>query len=1123
MQALGFGLMLLTTSALGVSRAAPAAPSEAGLSYVYEQSWALPAAPSAPLDLALGPEGLYAIDGAHNAVLAFAADGSLRGRWEAPADDEIQVPMTLVADASRQRVQLLWSRYRRETDGSLSFIGVYLDTRGPDGVALRPLRPLPFLGPPVDMALEPESGELFISSEGKIHHVNAESAWQMGSIDVGDTRGAAGQIAVLDSSRLAILRPIESVVRIVTFEGIPVGSLDLGRHSPLSLAPDGAGGVQVLVRALDQNDPGAPVLMRFDAEGKLVASRTQGAMGTPPIANATWPWSLAAGPEGLALSAGADRFHSLWYDRQDRLIRRFVGGRVLDRFEPSEAPPEIRPPISLVAREDGSLLALDGRDTRLVELKRGAAARLIGTAPAGTLDVSQGPEGEIYAATEDGRLLRLPLGDAPTADWERACDCDLGGRVAAGPGAVYVSRPRQASVGTYNPEDGLSLRAYDFPEGAGLWPSDVEIAPDGRLYTADLISAQVQAWQRPDAPDGIWQAGLLAGPRRLATARWEGQIVVAAIMADGFVEIHQAARGQLLARWQPRLPGDRAFDMADLALGEEGEVYIADAGARAVQVFSPGAGIPPTAPAEPSITPTPSSLACTIRGDKWARPSTVVLGATTGLTLTLSAECPVGSRVTGADIVLVIDRSGSMRGQKLLAAAGAARSFAELLDVRYHRLGLVSFSAEARVDVGLTTDLGAILDGLNGLSPEGETNLAEALRAARTELEGSGRPEALPVIILLTDGQFNAATDDPRPVAQEARNWGAQIYTVGLGTDVAGDMLREIAGDPGRYFHAPTPSELYPIYSRILREVLASLAGNLIIDELLNPGLPYLEGSARPAALESDSRLRWGRSLLPASGITMTYLLRADTPGCHPTSLGAFADYTDADGQRRRFPFPAATVCVITPTPTPTATATPTASPTPEPRPIYLPILNGCRPATSPVDIVLLVDSSSSMAGLKMEQARTAATSFVGLLDLRRDQAAVIGFDDQPRLRVGLTGDLAALRGAIAGLSNGSGTRIDRALQAALSELIGPRRKPGNQGVIVLMSDGAHNGPANDLRRAAQEARSLGALIYAIGFGADVDLSQLTEIAGPERTYFAADGAALEAIYRQIAVGIPCR
>lgn len=1097
---------------------APSLPSD---TYVLTETWPLPETPSQPVDLALGSGGdLYVLDGRRNAVMAFDPQGRLRSSWRQAAEGEAFVPLAVTVDHARDQVHVLWERYRFESDRPVS-TGIFLDTRQPDGTALRPLQALGFLRAASDLAVHPESGNLYISGEGRIFRVRPGPV-PGGSLDVGDTRGAAGRIAVTPDERIALVRPVEQTVAVYSRDWQPLARLDLGGHAPVAVAADAAGRLQVLVRGGSSEDPGSRMLLRFDAEGGLIDSRTVAGLGAPTLPELDWPWALALAPDGMALSTGSARFQVLSYDAGGALRLRLYGATIHGPYRPNFSPPSNRAGLTLASSAAGGVLAFDARDAQVLRFDESGRASFLAGTPDEVLDLSFG-EGAYFATTSDGRVLGRPLPPATEPSWEAACDCALGGRIAAGPGAVYVSRPRELSAATFNPADGLRLRSYRFDAGVGLWPSDLEVAPDGRLYTGDLVAAQVQGWRRPEAPDLIWQAGLLAGPRRLAAGRWADSTVIAAAMADGYVELHDAADGNLLARWRPLLPDGSTPDTSDIALGRNGEVYIADARARAVRVFAPGISVPPTPVDEPSPSPTPSELACTVRGDKRAAPSTLVLGETTAVTLTLAARCPSSSKLVGADIVLIMDRSGSMSGDKIEAARGAARAFAELLDVRHHRLGLVSFSDNATVDVPLTTAVAAVVDGLEAIQTGGETNMAASIESALTQLQSAGRPEALPVIVLLTDGQYTASTADPRVAAGRARNWGAQIYAIGLGEDVVASVLADLTGDAGRTFFAPTPSELYPIYSQILRLVLASLAGNLIVDDQLGDGMRYIDGSASPSALVSTGRLRWGRSLLPATGITLSYRLQPQALGCQATNKQALADYTDADGVRRQFAFPVPTVCVVTPSPTPTATATPTATPTPQPRPVYLPLLSSCLPSKSHADVVLLIDTSDSMAGAKLDQARAAALAFVERLDLPRDQAAVVGFNSEARLASRLTGDRAALEAAIHGLGHSRGTQIDKALLAGLNELLGARHRPGNRPVIVLLSDGAHNGPLEDVHRAADEARGIGALLYAVGLGADADRALLERVAGPERTYFALDGEALTAIYREIAATIPCQ
>lgn len=1136
--ALVTSLILAASLLAGWVGLAPAGPGSAaparqvglpGDTYLLNATWPLPETPSEPIDVALGTAGeLYVADGRHNAVMAYDAIGNLRGTWRQSGEGEVYVPVAIAADPERDLVHVVWQRYRQDKADVPAAAGLFLDTRQPDGTPVRPLQSLGFIATATDLAVHAPTGQLVVSGGGKITRVKPGPVPGR-VIEVGDTRGAAGRLAVAPDETIAILRPAESKVALYSEEGIPVGSLDLAGHSPVAVAADGNNLIHVLVRGASPDDPGAKLLMSFETIGRLVRTRTVSSLSAPPIPPGDWPWALAVAPDGLALSTGAARFHVLSYDWAGQVRTRLVGGPVRTAFTPHLAPSSGRAPFSLATAADGALLAFDGRDSRLLRFDAEGDWTLAGSTPEDTVDVAPGPGGEVYVTTQDGRVLGLPPGDGKPPTWEARCDCDLGGRIAAGPGVVYISRPRDHTVATFNASDGLRLRAYRLDASVSLWPSDLVVTGDGRLFTGDLVSAQVQGWQRPDAPDLVWQAGLLSGPRRLAAGRMGTTPVIAAIMADGFVELHTAADGNLLARWRPLLNDGKPFDMSDIALGPNGEVYLADARARVVRVFAPGASVPASPVPDPSATPTPSSLSCEVRGDKRAGPSTVVLGQTAAVTLTLAARCPNSTRVIGADIMLVMDRSGSMSGAKMAAAQGAAQSFAELLDIRYHRLGLASFSDGASVDVPLTTSVAAVIDGLGQLSPAGETNMAAAIDQALRQLQNFSRPEALPVIILLTDGQYSASTADPRIVAAEARNWGAQVYAIGLGEDVVADLLEAVTGDPARYFPAPTPSELYPIYSQILRMVLASLAGNLIIDDEMSPDVTFVDGSASPAALVSAGRLRWGRSLLPASGITLTYRVKPTSGGCMPTNHRAVADYTDADGVNRQFVFPVPTICVVTPSPTPTASPTPTTTPSPtpsptvEPRPVYLPLVAKCLSSVQHSDIVLLIDTSDSMTGPKLEQAKRAAQTFVNLLALPNDQAAVIGFNTTARVASRLSGDHDTLEDAIAGLANSPGTRIDTALAAGIGELLSGRHKPQNRSVIVLLSDGAHNGDPADVVARAGEARRMGIGVYAIGLGADADRALLERIAGAGRTFYASDGAALEAIYREVAAAIPCR
>ncbi len=221
--------------------------------------------------------------------------------------------------------------------------------------------------------------------------------------------------------------------------------------------------------------------------------------------------------------------------------------------------------------------------------------------------------------------------------------------------------------------------------------------------------------------------------------------------------------------------------------------------------------------------------------------------------------------------------------------------------------------------------------------------------------------------------------------------------------------------------------------------------------------------------------------------------------------------------------------------PSATVSASPTATPSPTrgPRDIYLPLLlrESCAPEVQQVDVVLLMDASTSMlapsglGGSKLDAARAAATAFLAALATERgDQAGLVSFNSQAHLLQGLTGNRAAVEQAFERLEVAQLTRIDLGIVTAAEELVGPRARPGNAPTLILLTDGRANPVGPEVAEArAREAKAAGITLFTIGLGEDVDLGSLTRMASsPAHVHHAPSAAELAAIYRGIARVLPC-
>jgi Mg-chelatase subunit ChlD len=170
-------------------------------------------------------------------------------------------------------------------------------------------------------------------------------------------------------------------------------------------------------------------------------------------------------------------------------------------------------------------------------------------------------------------------------------------------------------------------------------------------------------------------------------------------------------------------------------------------------------------------------------------------------------------------------------------------------------------------------------------------------------------------------------------------------------------------------------------------------------------------------------------------------------------------------------------------------------------------------------------ESTTPGGPTKFAAARDAARAFLSNLVAGRDQAAVIQFNPTALVVVSLTDDPAVASAGLDRLTQASGTRIDLALEIARAELTGPRRRAGNNPVLVLLTDGEPTGTTREevLARAG-EAKAAGLLVFTIGLGEQVDHDLMRAIATQPDWYFAApDTSDLASIYDRIAYSIPCK
>ncbi len=127
------------------------------------------------------------------------------------------------------------------------------------------------------------------------------------------------------------------------------------------------------------------------------------------------------------------------------------------------------------------------------------------------------------------------------------------------------------------------------------------------------------------------------------------------------------------------------------------------------------------------------------------------------------------------------------------------------------------------------------------------------------------------------------------------------------------------------------------------------------------------------------------------------------------------------------------------------------------------------------LDLVLVLDTSESVVGPKLDALRGAAEAFLDRMS-DGDRAALISFDEEVVLRAALTGDLRKVRGALGLRRRHGATALHDAVYAALR-----LRGPGGPRLAVLVfSDGADNLSWLSADQLVAAARRSEAIVYAV-------------------------------------------
>lgn len=258
------------------------------------------------------------------------------------------------------------------------------------------------------------------------------------------------------------------------------------------------------------------------------------------------------------------------------------------------------------------------------------------------------------------------------------------------------------------------------------------------------------------------------------------------------------------------------------------------------------------------------------------------------------------------DLVVILDRSGSMRGDKITYARAAVRELVGQLDGS-DRFALVTYSDDAKQTIALGTATAAAkrswISTIDGVQANGYTNMSGGMDLALDLVEGQRLPGRAARVVLISDGLPNLGDPSPEGLvrrAQRAPRGDYVLTAVGVGEDFNEFLMSSLAdAGTGNYHFLANGGNLAKVFANELSTARTTVASGVAVAIAAQPGVRIVDASGYPLEAQKDGSVIFRPGILFAGQqrrIWVTYQVRPDSTGSIP--LGAISMSWSRNGAR---------------------------------------------------------------------------------------------------------------------------------------------------------------------------------------------------------------------------------
>ncbi|KES18357.1 VWA domain-containing protein [Gilliamella apicola] len=228
------------------------------------------------------------------------------------------------------------------------------------------------------------------------------------------------------------------------------------------------------------------------------------------------------------------------------------------------------------------------------------------------------------------------------------------------------------------------------------------------------------------------------------------------------------------------------------------------------------------------------------------------------LKVSLSGQNIDSKKRVPINLAIVIDKSGSMSGQRIEKAREAAILAVNMLNEN-DTLSIVAYDSEARVIVPATkVDNKLRIIGLinENIYAEGGTALFAGLSKGIKQVENQLTKDKVNRIILLSDGQANigpSSVDELSQLAIIAAKKNIAITTLGIGSDYNELLMSSIASySDGNHVFVNNSADLENVFVHEFTDLMSAIAQDVVITIQLKNGVKPVRLLGRDGVIKGN-------------------------------------------------------------------------------------------------------------------------------------------------------------------------------------------------------------------------------------------------------------------------------